>query len=175
MVYKQIRINITRPQLLKAMAGKPVKFGAEQIGKGNVFLSLHPANAKIVEKASIKGNGCILNLTEGELLATAEDMGGQGIFSDIWRGLKSAYKWAKKNVIDTDLYQQALKPLVRGAVETAKTAAKAYAPKLAPVVDAVSDKIGSETGAFGMKRTVGVRRSKLQRNELLKAKGLYLS
>jgi hypothetical protein len=173
MVYKQIRINITKPQLLKAMAGKPVKFTNAQIGKGNTFLSLHPANAKIVEKASIKGNGCILNLTEGELLATAEDMNGEGIFGDIWKGLKSAYKWAKKNVIDSSLYQQALKPLVREAVNTGKTALKAYAPKLAPVVDAVADKIGDETGAFGVRR--GVRMGKKTRSELLKAKGLYLS
>ena len=170
MVYKQIKINITKKQLDQALKGKPVRFSANQIGSGDSYLSLHPANVKVVEKSAMKGSGCCLNLTEGELLATAEDSQGRGIFGDILKGLKSGYKWAKKNIIDTPLYQQALKPLVRGAVETAKSAAKAYAPKLAPAIDMATEKIGSETGAFGVKR-----RTKSDKYRTLKARGLYLS
>lgn len=102
MVYKQIKINITRPQLQKALNGKPVQFNASQIGSGSNYLSLHPANVKIVEKAAMKGSGCVVHLAPGELMATAEDMEGNGIFGDIWKGLKTGYKWTKKNVIDTD-------------------------------------------------------------------------
>jgi hypothetical protein len=170
MVYKQIKINITKKQLDQALKGKPVRFSANQIGSGDSYLSLHPANVKIVEKSAMKGSGCCLNLTEGELLATAEDSQGRGIFGDIFKGLKSGYKWAKKNIIDTPIYQKALKPLVRGAVETAKTAAKAYAPALAPAIDMATEKIGSETGAFGVRRS-----TKAKKYEALKAKGLYLS
>jgi hypothetical protein len=172
MVYKQIKINITRPQLQKALNGKPVQFSASQIGSGSTYLSLHPANVKLVEKAAMKGSGCVINLSEGELMSTAEDMNGEGIFGDIWKGLKSGYKWVKKNVIDTPIYQSTIKPLVRGAVNTGATALKGIAPQLAPAIDMGVNEIGKQTGAFGMK---GKKRTKTQKKEMLKARGLYLS
>ncbi len=172
MVYKQIKINITRPQLQKALNGKPVQFNASQIGSGSNYLSLHPANVKIVEKAAMKGSGCVVHLAPGELMATAEDMEGNGIFGDIWKALKSGYKWTKKNVIDTPIYQQNLKPLVRQAVNTAASAAKSFAPQLGTAIDMGVNEIGKQTGAFGLKRK---KRTKTQRNEMLKGKGLYLS
>ena len=171
MVYKQIKIDITKPQLQKALKGKPVQFSNGQIGCGNSYLSLHPANAKLVEKAAMRGTGCIVHLSPGELMATAEDMEGKGIFGDIWKGIKSGYKWVKNNIVDTPLYQEAIRPLVRGAVESGKTMLKGYAPKLAPAIDMATDQIGKETGAFGVRG----RMSKSKKYEQLKAKGLYLS
>ena len=171
-MYKQIKINITRDQLNKALNGKPVSFKKEQLGSGSLYLSLHPANVKIVEKAAMKGSGCVLHLAPGELMATAEDMNGEGIFGDIWKGLKSAYKWTKKNIIDTPIYQSTIKPLVRGAVNTAATAAKTFAPQLAPAIDMATSEIGKQTGAFGLKQG---RRTKTQKKALLMGKGLYLS
>lgn len=170
MVYKQIKINITRPQLQKALNGKPVQFNASQIGSGSTYLSLHPANVKLVEKAAMKGSGCVINLSPGELLATHEDMNGEGIFGDIWKGLKSAYKWTKKNVIDTDIYQKGLKPLVRGAVNTGATAIKGFAPELGTAIDMGVNEIGKQTGAFGVPK-----RTKTQKKAMLQARGLYLS
>jgi len=175
MVYKQIKIDITRPQLYKAMKGKPIQISSAQIGRGNSYLSLHPANAKLVEKAVMKGSGCVLNLTEGELMATAEDMGGEGIFGDIWKGLKSGYKWAKKNVIDTPLYQQTLRPVVRGAINTGANMLKGVAPQLAPAIDMGIDQLGRHTGAFGLPPTRKTRMNKAKKYETLKARGLYLS
>lgn len=173
MVYKQTKINITQAQLNKALNGKPIKIGKDQIGSGSVYLSLHPANRKIVEKASLKGSGCCLNLSEGELLASAEDMQGEGIFGDIWKGLKSGYKWAKKNIIDTPIYQKAIKPVVRELVQKGVQMAKTVAPsQLGSTIDKGVDLLGKETGAFGMKKG---GRTKAQRKALLQAKGLYLS
>lgn len=169
MVYKQIRINITKGQLDKAIKGKPVQFSHSQLGNGDLYLSLHPANVKLVEKAAMKGTGCVINLAPGELMATAEDMEGKGIFGDIWKGLKSGYKWTKKNVIDTPIYQQALKPIVRGAVNTGATALKGFVPQLAPAIDMGVNEIGKQTGAFGMRKT------KTQKKAMLQARGLYLS
>lgn len=169
--YKQLKINITKPQLQKALKGKPIQLSASQLGNGNSYLSLHPANAKLVEKAVMRGSGCVINISPGELMATAEDMNGEGIFGDIWRGLKSGYNWVKKNVVDTPLYQQTLKPLVRSAVNTGATALKSYAPQLAPAIDAGVNEIGKQTGAFGVKRG----RTKAKKYEMLKARGLYLS
>lgn len=174
MVYKQIKINITREQLNKALKGKPVQFTRKQIGEGTSYLSLHPANVKLVEKAVMKGSGCIINLSPGELMATAEDMNGEGLFGDIWKGLKSGYKWVKKNIIDSDIYQKTLKPLVRQAVNTGATSLKGIAPELAPAIDAGVNEIGKQTGAFGVR---GGRKglSKTARKEKLKGMGLYLS
>ena len=169
MTYKQIKINITKDQLHKALNGKSVSFKKDQLGVGNHYLSLHPANVKVVERAAMKGTGCILHLSPGELLATHEDMGGEGIFGDIWKGLKSGYSWAKKNVIDTDVYQQNIKPIVRGLVDQGVAMASAYNPNAGKFAALARDKIGKETGAFG------VRKSKTQKKALLQAKGLYLS
>jgi hypothetical protein len=69
MVYKRIKIDITEAQARKALAGKPVRLTASQIGKGHA-LSLHPANAKIVERAALKGSGCNIHLSHGELADT---------------------------------------------------------------------------------------------------------
>ena len=170
MVYKQIKINITRDQLKKALNGKPVSFKKDQLGVGNNYLSLHPANVKIVEKAVMKGSGCVIHMAPGELMATAEDMKGEGIFGDIWNGLKSGYNFVKKNIIDTDIYQKVVKPLVKTAVDTGATALSAMAPGLAPAINIAKDTIGKETGAFGMKR-----KTKTQKKAMLQAKGLYLS
>lgn len=173
MVYKQTKINITRAQLNKALNGKSIKIGKDQIGSGSVYLSLHPANRRIVEKASLKGSGCCLNLSEGELLASAEDMQGEGIFGDIWKGLKSGYKWAKKNIIDTPIYQKAIKPVVRELVNKGVQMAKTVAPsQLGSTIDKGVNLLGDKTGAFGLKKG---GRTKAQRKALLEAKGLYLS
>lgn len=169
MVYKQIKINITHDQLRKALNGKPVSFKKEQLGVGNHYLSLHPANVKVVEKAAMKGTGCILHLAPGELLATHEDMHGEGIFGDIWKGLKSGYNWTKKNVIDTPLYQQNIKPIVRGLVDQGVSMATAYNPNAGKFAALARDKLSKETGAFG------VRKTKAQKKALLMGKGLYLS
>lgn len=171
MVYKQLKINITKAQLDKALKGKPVQFSASQIGSGDSYLSLHPANVKIVEKASMKGSGCVVHLAPGELMATAEDMQGKGIFGDIFKGLKSGYNWVKKNVVDSDFYQKNIRPLARQAVEMGKNTAKAYLnnPIANNLIDAASSELSKSTGAFG------VRKTKAQKKQLLIGKGLYLS
>lgn len=169
MVYKQIKINITREQLQKAIKGKPVSFKKEQIGSGTSYLSLHPANVKIVEKSVMKGTGCVLHLAPGELLATHEDMNGEGIFGDIWKGLKSGYKWVKNNIVDTPLYQQTIKPLVRKAVDLGANALSGFAPELSPAIQMAKNEIGNRTGAFG------IRKTKTQKKAMLQARGLYLS
>jgi len=172
MVYKQIKINITREQLRKALNGKPVSFKKEQLGAGSNYLSLHPANVKIVEKAAMRGSGCVLHMAPGELMATAEDMKGEGFFGDIWKGLKSGYSWVKKNIIDSDIYQKAIKPLVRQAVNTGATALKGLAPGASNLIDTGINTIGNETGAFGLKKA---RKNKSQKKAILQARGLYLS
>ena len=172
-MYKQIKIDITKPQLKKAISGKSVRISKNQIGSGTSYLSLHPANVRIVEKAAMRGAGCTICLAPGELMATAEDMGGNGIFGDIWKGLKSGYKWVKKNVIDTDIYQKGIKPLVREAVNTGVNVLKTRAPNLGSAIDLGVDQISKQTGAFGVRKNT--RMSKAKKIEMLRGRGLYLS
>lgn len=168
MVYKPTKIDITVKQLEQALGGKSIRLSANQLGKGPTMISLHPANRSIVEKAALKGRGAVITLSPGELMATHEDCGGQGLFGDIWKGLKSGYKWTKKNIIDTPIYQQTVKPLVRKAVDMGATALSGFAPEATPFINAAKEELGKKTGAFGV-------RNKANRVARLKAAGLYLS
>ena len=171
-MYKQVKINITKKQLDNALSGKSIRVLPGQIGQGDIYLSMHPANVKTVEKAALKGKGCNIYLSPGELLSTAEDMDGNGLFGDIYKRLKSGYSWVKKNIIDSDLYQKGLKPVVRGAVDSAAMAASTAFPQFAIPISMAKEEIGKKTGAFGAKR-LGYTKS--ARMDKLKAKGLYLS
>lgn len=171
MDYKQIKIDITKGQLDKAIKGKSISIKKDQIGRGDKFLSLHPANVKIVEKAAVKDTGCVLSLSPGELLATAENMKGSGIFGDIFKGLKSGYNWTKSNVIETPFYQKGIKPVVRDFVDRGQALATAIVPQAGPALQMGKDYLSKETGAFGVKS----RRTKAQKKSILQGRGLYLS
>ena len=155
MVYKRIKIDITEAQARKALAGKPVRLTANQIGKGHA-VSLHPANAKIVERAALKGSGCNIHLSHGELADTCQQMDGSGFWSDIWGGIKKVWKVLKDTGAASKL------------VDMGSTALSGVAPEFAPAISAGRSLLRSTTG-------VGIRRTKAQRQELLKGRGLYLS
>ena len=155
MVYKRIKIDITEAQARKALAGKPVRLTASQIGKGHA-LSLHPANAKIVERAALKGSGCNIHLSHGELADTCQQMDGSGFWGDLWGGIKKVWKVLKDTGAASKL------------VDMGSTALSGFAPEFAPAISAGRNLLRSTTG-------VGIRRTKAQRQELLRGKGLYLS
>lgn len=148
MVYKPARIDFTDAQIRKAVQGKPVRIAANQIGKGSKVVLLHPVQHRVVSKAGMAGRGCTVELSPGEILSTVEsDMDGTGFFGDIWKGLKSGYNWVKKNVIDTDIYQKTIKPLVKQGVSTLSGMVPA---EYRPISDALVGEIGKQTGAFGV-------------------------
>lgn len=155
MVYKRIKIDITEAQARKALAGKPFRLSASQIGKGHA-LSLHPANAKIVEKAALKGTGCNLHLSHGELADTCGQMNGSGFWGDIWSGIKKVWGVIKDSGAASTL------------ADMGANALSGIAPEYAPAITAGRRLLKSTTG-------VGVRRTKAQRQEVLRGKGLYLS
>ena len=157
MVYKRIKIDITEAQARKALAGKPVRLTANQIGKGHA-VSLHPANAKIVEKAKLKGTGCNLHLSHGELADTCQQMDGSGFFGDIWKGLKKVWGVLKDTGAASKL------------VDMGSTALSGFAPEFAPAISAGRKLLKSTTGV-GIKK----RMTKAERYEKLKGSGLYLS
>lgn len=171
--YKPAKVNLTEAQAKKIIRQEPVRISAGQIGAGDKVILLHPENHAKLSKAKRAGRGVVLYMSAGEVLATVEsDLEGSGIFGNIWRGLKSGYRFVKKNIIDTDLYQGAIKPIVKRGVEYAKGAAKAYtgnSPEGNAAIDAVVGKIGSETGAFGMRagRNTGKKYTNYRKSDLL--------
>lgn len=157
MAYKRIKIQLTKAQAERALSGKSIRVAASQIGNGSEYVSLHPANAKLIEKAALKGSGCCINLSHGELADTADSMNGAGFWGDVWKGVKRGWRVLKDSGILSAAADAAVAPL---AAATGQPALVSGARQL-------------------LKRTTGVgvkpRRTKAQRMEILKGKGLYLS
>jgi len=145
MVYKQVKIDINKKQLEAACRGKPVRFTKSQIGSGSHYLSLHPANVKVVEKAALKGSGCVLHLAPGELMTTAHQMKGSGFFDSVWSFLKTNAT-----------------PLL----DVVRNVAEPFVGK--DIADSGRDLVRTITGK-------GVKKSKADRKAMLQGKGLYLS
>jgi hypothetical protein len=155
MVYRRIKVNITEAQARKALTGKPIRIAASQIGQGTQFVSFHPANAKIIERAAMKGSGCNIHMSCGELADTAHNMSGAGFWGNLLNGIKKGFNWLKDSGVLTAAADAAVAPL---SAYTGQPALVTGARKL----------LKSTTG-------VGVKMSKAQRMEALRGKGLYLS
>lgn len=168
MDYKPAKINITTAQAKKLVNQKSVLLKASQIGSGDTVILLHPENHAKLSKAKKAGKGATLYLSPGEILATVEsNLAGSGIFQDIYKGLKSGYKFVKDNIIDTALYQGAIKPLVRQGVNTLAGMAKTATGNNSAgntAIDAVIGEVGKKTGAFGMK---GKKKINHRKSEML--------
>ncbi len=154
--YKPARVNLTDVQARKIIKQEAVKLTASQIGVGDKIIMLHKENHAKLSKAKRGNRGTILYMSPAEVLATVEsNMDGTGIFQDIWKGLKSGYKFVKKNIIDTPLYQGAIKPLVKSGVSTLAGMAKMATgnnPAGNTAIDAVVGEVGKQTGAFGLNK-----------------------
>lgn len=164
MVYKKLRLDITEPQVRKALSGKTVRLRADQIGKGDTFVCLHPANAKIIEKAALKNTGAVVSLSEGELLETASQMDGSGFWSSIWNGLKSGWNALKKSGV------------LSAAADTGAQMLGAYTGQ--PAAVSAGRKLLKDTTGIGATSNItkrSVRMSKTERRDTLVGKGLYLS
>jgi hypothetical protein len=157
-MYKAIKVDITEKQANQALHGKSVRFSAAQIGRGNTFLRLHPANAKAVEKAALKKTGVTLHLSPGELAETAMQMGGAGFWSNIWKGIKSVWKVLKDSGAASALADAAVAPLSAVTGQPALVGAARAALK--------------NTTGVGIPRS---RMSKADKYAALKGAGIYLS
>lgn len=148
-------MRLTLPQAKKLMKGGIIQVKPEALDSNMHWLILEKKMANKVRKAKKAGKGCRIHLSPSEM-----ECCGEG-FAEFWQGLKDAGNWVKKNIIDSSVYQSAIKPIVRSAVDTGLTA---VAPKLgiaAPAAKAAVDELGRQTGAYGLKE------------EFAKAKNLY--
>ncbi len=153
--FKPAKVDLTDAQAKKIIRQEPVKVSAKQIGTGNKVILLHPENHAKLSKAKKAGRGAVLYMSPAEVLATVEsDLDGSGIFDSIYKALKSGYNFIKKNIIDTPLYQGAIKPLVKQGVNVLSGIAKTAtgnSPAGNTAIDAIVGEVGNKTGAFGLK------------------------
>lgn len=147
MVYKSVKLNLSKNQLNKVRLGKPIRLTAAQIGSGH-DVYLHPVQWTQVNKAHKKNKGCTLHISPGEILTT-EEM-GSGLFSSIWKGVKSGYKWARQN-------WEHIKPLASRAADAAAAAA-ASSGYVDPKTAISARQLLRETTGVGLKTKPGKRK-----------------
>lgn len=155
-----IRINlndITPAQLKKLESGKTVQlkfkdFEDQTINDRGHFY-VHPEVSKKIAKAHMSKTGTRVTLTGPEI-----GVSGQG-FADAWRWIKnkavpavvSAAKFVKTKVIDSPLYQQAIRPELHKLV----TGLEGQLPQnvIGQLVTKGIDVVGEKTGAYGLTQT----------------------
>ena len=104
-------------------------------------------NVKVVEKAAMKGTGCVLHMAPGELMTTADAMKGSGFFDSVWSFLKTNAT-----------------PLL----DVVKNVAEPFVGK--DIANAGRDLVRNITG-----KGVAAKKNKADRKAMLTAKGLYMS
>jgi len=132
MPYIQVKLRITEKQQKQALRGARIRLTADSIGKGEIVL-LHPLNARKVANAK---NGLNLELSQGEIAATASfhkipfsltnagQLSGEGIFGDIWDGIKKTGKWLKDSGVGSTIVDS-LVPIIATATGNPAAAATA--------------------------------------------------
>lgn len=121
MPFQPVKLSLTDAQQKKALRGAPIRLSKNAIMSGSQIVMLHPLNVKKITKA---GNGVNLELSPGEIMATASHHGmvpnmdlsnvqGSGIFDSIWSGIKGVGKFLKDSGLGTTLADMA-QPLVAG-------------------------------------------------------------
>ena len=109
MTYQKYKLNISAAKQKKALKGGSIRLTASDIGNGQEVY-LHPENYKKVCRAK---SGCNLSFSQGEMLhnamknglvrAPTGELSGEGFFSDVWEGLKTAGKWLKDSGVGSAL------------------------------------------------------------------------
>lgn len=121
MPFQPVKLSLTDAQQKKALRGAPIRLNKNAIMSGTQIVMLHPLNVKKITKA---GNGVNLELSPGEIMATASHHGmvpkmdlsnveGSGIFDSIWQGIKSVGKFLKSSGLGSTLADMA-QPVVAG-------------------------------------------------------------
>lgn len=160
MPYHQFRVTLSKEQQSRALRGQAIKITKANLGHGSTIL-LHPENFKKCNKAK---NGVTLNLSPGEIMATANfhglmpgdlELTGAGFFNNVWEGIKKVGSWIKDSGVGT-----------------------AVADALVPVAASVLGPTGADVARKVVRGVTGVgamparKPARIRRN--LQASGLYL-
>lgn len=160
----KLQVDLSQSNFDKMRRGKEFQLKKEQVAGDKHEIAVKPSTAKKILKSKRLGKGVRVKLSEDEIVANME---GSGL-KEFVEGMRKGARWVKKNVIDSDFYQSNIKPIVRSAVDTGISAASVAYPMPAPVADLAKrgiDKIGSETGAFGIRGGARKPRKKVRAPE----------
>ena len=146
MVYKPMKLALSKGQKMNAVKSKPIRLMHNQLNSGNEVILLHPVNYQQIQKAMKHNRGVTLQISPGEIEATkSSDLQGTGIFDFVKKG----WDWVKNN-------WSSIKPVV-------STIADVIAPTLGPEAVAVRQGVKAITG-------VGLKKQRKPRGS-----GLYVS
>jgi hypothetical protein len=155
-----ISVKPTHAQFKKLKKGEVVQLKHHQLLPGGQDMALdvyvHPDVHKKVKKAIKDKKGIRIQLTPTEM-----QMNGQG-FMDFWDKVKNVGKMIKDNIVDSSLYQQSVKPLVRQAVDAGIARYAPLAGPAAPFLIQGVNELGKQTGAYGLKKVSRKKKYKLQ-------------
>lgn len=155
-MYQKVPMTLTSSQVKKLMSGRPIQLSNKQLIDGKHWLALHPESAKKIGGAIRRNRGVRISVSPHELEASGE--GIADFFKNFVSGAKQVGSFLKEKIIDQPFYQQNIRPLVRGAVDTAF---KTVAPQLgvaAPAAQKGIDLLGEKTGAFGLRKRRGKKK-----------------
>jgi hypothetical protein len=130
--YHPVPLTITEKQFRRLRNNHQVQLKHHQIAHGTKHrhhVVVHHTKAKKIHHAAKHNKGVRLGLSKHEM-----EMSGQG-FAEFIQGLKKAGSWIKNNILDSNIYQQTVKPIVHGLVDQG--------------INAASTLVGSKTGPAG--------------------------
>jgi hypothetical protein len=96
-MYRELTISsdIPGPKLTKAFKTGKLSLTADQLKGSGSVIHLHPASYEKALKARKAGRGVRLDITRHEVKKGYKRAQGGSIWSKVWGGIKSAFKFAK--------------------------------------------------------------------------------
>lgn len=153
---QKLNLSLNENHIRKAVNGHPIQLSKDHLNGSEHFLVLHPENYKKCVTAKSKGRGVRITLTHPELAASGEG------FMDILRKIKDGANWFKKHIIDSNFYQNQIKPEVRSLVNAGTAAVSNVLPgPVGNVAKSIVNAIGDNTGAYGLVDTKTIKPKKI--------------
>jgi len=98
--YKQVPIDITRDQLMKAFKMLPIQLSRAQVAGSGSKLFLHPENFKKIMASKMKGSGCRIQISPDAIKYDLETMKGGSVWNFLKNTLWPVIKPAVSGVLD---------------------------------------------------------------------------
>ena len=151
--YHVVNLHIPATQVRQLVAGKHITLKHSQLMAGHPVV-LHRTKVSKIMRAHQAGKGVRIDMNPKEMELQHSEVGGGFLDS-----LRDAGNWLKNNIINTPFYQTAIKPIVRGVVDTGVQGASALINSKAPGVGSLASNalqsganaLGDATGAFGIR------------------------
>lgn len=146
--FKRFDLTLKPHQFTKLKNGHMIQLAAEQLHGNRHHIMVHPHMHQKMSHAKKRKKGVRIAMTSHEMQAS-----GAGL-KEFLDKIKQGFRFVKDKIIDTPVYQQAVKPVVRQLVNTGMSMAAPHLGPAAPIANDIVNKIGEQTGAYGMRRRV---------------------